>query len=160
MIACRALSLTSGAQASSRSRNTWSAGRPWAFSRKRGLLPGTARQDRRGRSRPAVTGAPSAGVILRLWYPAEPARAWAGATAGPGRFRQDSASADGGLADDEHLPVGARGLLDRLALYGVLAEIERSALTSWRSAGSGTKMEAGISRRRERAYVIEDSSHA
>ena len=50
-IRCRALSLTSGAQASSRSRNTWSAGRPWAFSRKRGLLPGTARQDRRGRSR-------------------------------------------------------------------------------------------------------------
>ena len=47
---CRAPSLASGAQASSRSRKTWSAGRPWAFSRKRGLLPGTARQERRGRS--------------------------------------------------------------------------------------------------------------
>jgi hypothetical protein len=48
---CRASGLARGAQASSRSRKTWSAGRPWAFSRKRGLLPGTARQERRGRRR-------------------------------------------------------------------------------------------------------------
>lgn len=37
---CRASGLASGAQASSRSRKTWSAGRPWAFSRKRGSSPG------------------------------------------------------------------------------------------------------------------------
>src|SRR5947209_1240372 len=46
----RALGLASGAQASSRSRKTWSAGRPLALSRKRGLLPGTARLERRDRS--------------------------------------------------------------------------------------------------------------
>src|SRR5689334_2934527 len=51
----RASGFTSGAQASSRSRKTWSAGRPLAFSRNRGLLPGTARQERRGR-RVSVTG--------------------------------------------------------------------------------------------------------
>src|SRR3954454_22275067 len=45
----RAPGLASGAHASSRSRKTWSAGRPLAFSRKRGLLPGTARLERRGR---------------------------------------------------------------------------------------------------------------
>ena len=51
-IRCRALSFTNGAQASSRSRNTWSAGRPWAFSRKRGLLPGTAGRTGEGRPGP------------------------------------------------------------------------------------------------------------
>ncbi len=50
----RASGLTSGAQASSRSRNTWSAGRLFAFSRNRGLLPGTARQERRGRNESVI----------------------------------------------------------------------------------------------------------
>src|SRR4051794_31113576 len=50
----RAPGLASGAHASSRSRNTWSAGRPLAFSRKRGLLPGTARLERRDRSSATV----------------------------------------------------------------------------------------------------------
>src|SRR3978361_1177169 len=50
----RALGLASGAQASSRSRKTWSAGSPLAFSRKRGLLPGTARLERRDRSSATV----------------------------------------------------------------------------------------------------------
>ncbi|KQS68275.1 hypothetical protein ASG41_04510 [Modestobacter sp. Leaf380] len=50
----RAPGLASGAQASSRSRNTWSAGRPLAFSRNRGLLPGTARLERRDRSSATV----------------------------------------------------------------------------------------------------------
>ena len=73
---CRASGLASGAHASSRSRKTWSAGRPWAFSRKRGLLPGTARQERRGRRRlgrcaakppvgRAVAGDGRAGVVMR-----------------------------------------------------------------------------------------------
>src|SRR5437763_5578388 len=43
----RAPGLASGATASSRSRNTWSAGRPWALSSILGLEPGTARQERR-----------------------------------------------------------------------------------------------------------------
>ena len=50
----RAPGLASGAHASSRSRNTWSAGRPLAFSRNRGLLPGTARLERRDRSSATV----------------------------------------------------------------------------------------------------------
>src|SRR5215469_14702019 len=53
-MACRAPSFASGATASARSRKTWSAGSPCAFSRKRGLLPGTARQDRRGRAVPGA----------------------------------------------------------------------------------------------------------
>src|SRR4051812_41328486 len=57
----RAPGLASGAQASSRSRNTWSAGSPLAFSRKRGLEPGTPRQDRRGR-RGAVSDAGPVGA--------------------------------------------------------------------------------------------------
>src|SRR3954470_20592172 len=50
----RAPGLASGAHASSRSRNTWSAGSPLALSRKRGLLPGTARLERRDRSSATV----------------------------------------------------------------------------------------------------------
>src|SRR6476661_5536201 len=50
----RAPGLASGAHASSRSRKTWSAGRPLAFSRNRGLLPGTARLERRDRSSATV----------------------------------------------------------------------------------------------------------
>src|SRR6201987_1513943 len=68
-MACRALSLTSGAQASSRSRNTWSAGRPWAFSRKRGLLPGTARQERRGRSRFVAVADGVVAVVMAVSSP-------------------------------------------------------------------------------------------
>src|SRR3712207_2005602 len=56
----RAPGLASGAHASSRSRNTWSAPRPLAFSRKRGLLPGTARLERRDRS--SATVPPLVGV--------------------------------------------------------------------------------------------------
>src|SRR4051812_8308724 len=47
---CRASSLAPGATASSKSRKTWSAGNPWAFPSILTLEPGTARQDRRGRS--------------------------------------------------------------------------------------------------------------
>src|SRR4051794_16046796 len=50
----RAPGLASGAHASSRSRNTWSAPSPLAFSRNRGLLPGTARLERRDRSSATV----------------------------------------------------------------------------------------------------------
>src|SRR5829696_3707428 len=50
----RAPGLASGATASSMSRKTWSASRPFAFSRKRGLLPGTARLERRDRSSATV----------------------------------------------------------------------------------------------------------
>src|SRR4051794_12582257 len=46
----RASSFAPGATASSRSRNTWSAGSPCAFPSILVLEPGTARQDRRGRS--------------------------------------------------------------------------------------------------------------
>src|SRR5688572_20991188 len=52
----RAPGLANGAHASSRSRKTWSAGRPLALSRNRGLLPGTARLERRDRS--SATGPP------------------------------------------------------------------------------------------------------
>src|SRR3954468_13538177 len=44
----------SGAHASFSSRNTWSAGSPLAFSKKRGLLPGTARLERRDRASATV----------------------------------------------------------------------------------------------------------
>ena len=54
----RASGLASGATASSRSRKTWSAGRPWALPSILTLDPGTARQDRRGR--------PSAAMVERL----------------------------------------------------------------------------------------------
>src|SRR4051812_28334494 len=50
----RAPGLASGAQASSRSRKTWSAARPFALSKNRGLLPGTARLERRDRSSATV----------------------------------------------------------------------------------------------------------
>src|SRR5256714_14215919 len=43
----RAPGLASGATASSRSRNTWSTGSPWALSSIFGFEPGTARQERR-----------------------------------------------------------------------------------------------------------------
>ena len=43
----RASGLASGATASSRSRNTWSAGSPWALSSILVLDPGTARHERR-----------------------------------------------------------------------------------------------------------------
>src|SRR5262249_4714296 len=100
-IACLALCFTSGAQASSRSRNTSSAGRPWDFSRKRALLPGTARQERRGRSRfttapPSAAAAPgvlSGRVILRLSCP--PPAAGASPSAKPGRAAQLSADGPG-----------------------------------------------------------------
>jgi hypothetical protein len=46
----RASGFTSGAQASSRSRNAWSAPRPFAFDSIFTLEPGTARFERRGRS--------------------------------------------------------------------------------------------------------------
>src|SRR5579875_766399 len=74
----RASGFTSGAQASSRSRNTWSAGRPFAFSRKRGLLPGTARQERRGRSVAASEVIPTACLTLRAVRQRRPGRCrWA-----------------------------------------------------------------------------------
>ena len=60
----RAPGLASGAQASSRSRKTWSAGRPFAFSRNRGLLPGTARLERRDRSSATVPP-----LSCRRWLP-------------------------------------------------------------------------------------------
>src|SRR5262245_47934810 len=62
----RAAGLTSGAVASSRSRNTWSAGRIFAFSRKRGLLPGTARHDRRGRSGSVMVASMPPGADYRV----------------------------------------------------------------------------------------------
>src|SRR4051812_5525360 len=46
----RASAFAIGATESSRSRKTWSELRPWAFSRNRGLEPGTAWQERRARS--------------------------------------------------------------------------------------------------------------
>src|SRR5690348_15819333 len=42
----RASTLSIGATESSRSRNTWSASSPFAFSRNRGFDPGVARQER------------------------------------------------------------------------------------------------------------------
>src|SRR6185437_6287253 len=47
--------LASGAQASSRSRKTWSAGRVRALSMNFWLEPGTARQDRRARGTAVLT---------------------------------------------------------------------------------------------------------
>jgi hypothetical protein len=46
----RASTLAIGATESSRSRNTWSASSPFAFSRNLGFEPGVARQDRRERN--------------------------------------------------------------------------------------------------------------
>src|SRR5262245_24614399 len=60
----RAPSLASGATASSRSRKTWSAGSDWALSSIFGELPGTARQERRGRSSGATAPPNTPGKIL------------------------------------------------------------------------------------------------
>src|SRR6476661_3690315 len=65
----RAAGFASGATASSRSRNTWSAGSVRALSIIFGLLPGTARQDRRGR-RARATGSDMAADstdLVRRW---------------------------------------------------------------------------------------------
>jgi hypothetical protein len=54
----RASTLAIGATESSRSRNTWSASRPFALARNRGFDPGVARQDRRDRKALPVVPVP------------------------------------------------------------------------------------------------------
>src|SRR4051794_41721893 len=65
----RASALAIGATESSMSRNTWSEARPCAFSRKRGLEPGTAWHDRRARSsRRADADGSGTGASFDRWF--------------------------------------------------------------------------------------------
>src|SRR4051794_3034634 len=90
----RASALAIGATESSMSRNTWSEARPCAFSRKRGLEPGTAWHDRRARSsRRADADGSGTGASFDRWFgsvaagggpPLDPGPPQGG---GPGGFR-------------------------------------------------------------------------
>src|SRR3954462_12462147 len=65
----RASALAIGATESSMSRNTWSESRPCAFSRKRGLEPGTAWHERRARSsRRADEDGAGTGLSFGRWF--------------------------------------------------------------------------------------------
>ena len=113
----RASGLASGATESSRSRKTWSDSRPWAFSRKRGLEPGTAWQERRARSSRAAGGmgtvAPRPvgvvdvlGSVLPRPAPPGPPRRWSasqstGAVAMPGARLLTITRAIAGQDDDQ-----------------------------------------------------------